>query len=155
MSRLLRTSHSVRVHKVMKTFWIIALFCGLKLIKCSLIEFKTCQLKFNCTKNLTPADCPPGKFLDTQLTNSCCHGCRTGKGWYSTVYIRHEKIRKNFLQGRGESGCSPTRANYMCSPGLECDDDFYCILKRGLCKRILLTLLLPFIFSLMPAHDAL
>lgn len=35
------------------------------------------------------------------------------------------------LQGRGESGCSKTRASRKCAPGLECDEDFYCILNRS------------------------
>lgn len=46
----------------------------------SLSDYKACQRKSNCTANLTPADCPPGQFLDTHFEKSCCHGCRSGIG---------------------------------------------------------------------------
>lgn len=60
---------------------ILVLFGLLEFTNGSLIDYIACQRKFNCTENLSPADCPPGKFLDTQLTNGCCHGCRSGIGW--------------------------------------------------------------------------
>lgn len=82
----------------MKKLFIVAIFCGLKLLKGSLIEFKICQLKFNCTENLTPADCPQGQFLDPQLINGCCHGCRSGMGWYMYAICTSYKLRKTFLK---------------------------------------------------------
>ncbi|CRK99450.1 CLUMA_CG012578, isoform A [Clunio marinus] len=101
----------------MKTSWFFFLqhFILIKIFSGSLVDYKACQIKYNCTTtNLNPGECPSGKFLDTRYTNNCCHGCRSGIG-------------------RGESGCSVTRANRKCAPGLICDEDFYCILERTSC----------------------
>ncbi|KAG5681650.1 hypothetical protein PVAND_011065 [Polypedilum vanderplanki] len=81
----------------------------------SLINYRACQKKFNCTKILKPSDCPPGQFLDINTgKGGCCHGCREG-------------IK------RGESDCSRTNKNKLCAPGLQCSEDFHCILNRTSC----------------------
>lgn len=116
----------------MRKSFLIVIF--IYFIECSLIDYKECQRKANCSENLTPNDCPPGEFLDTQFANLCCHGCRSGIGWDIKYLISLISwiIKKLFHpQGRGESGCSSTRANKKCAPGLTCDDDFYCILDRS------------------------
>lgn len=46
-------------------------------------------------------------------------------------------------EGRGESGCSATRKDRKCLPGLTCDEDFYCILDRGESSSSSLFHLLP------------
>lgn len=77
-------SHLVYVlqsHNAMAVLWtILSLFGFIDAIASSLIDYKACQKNFNCTSSLTPDDCPPGEFLDVQITNNCCHGCRVGIG---------------------------------------------------------------------------
>lgn len=65
----------------MAVLWtILSLFGFIDAIASSLIDYKACQKNFNCTSSLTPDDCPPSEFLDVQITNNCCHGCRVGIG---------------------------------------------------------------------------
>lgn len=135
-------SHLVYVlqsHNAMSVLWaILSLFGFIDAIASSLIDYKACQKNFNCTSSLTPDDCPPGEFLDVQITNNCCHGCRVGIGSKTLNLIPSLTciIKSAFFspfrtcQGRGESGCNRRK---KCSPGLACDDDFYCILDRGWC----------------------
>lgn len=61
----------------MKVFYILWI---IPFIECSLNDYKRCQRKFNCTRELKPSDCPSGQFLDVKNTNNCCHGCRKGIG---------------------------------------------------------------------------
>jgi hypothetical protein len=47
----------------------------------SLMDYKACQERSNCSKNLQPSDCSRGSYLDPHMGESgCCHGCRKGIG---------------------------------------------------------------------------
>lgn len=47
----------------------------------SLMDYKACQERSNCSKNLQQSDCPRGSYLDPHIGESgCCHGCRKGIG---------------------------------------------------------------------------
>jgi hypothetical protein len=155
---------------------LICAIIGLSLqTQLSLIDFRACQERFNCTKTLQPADCPAGQYLDVHTGDGrCCHGCRTGIGMSKLPRKSRALILpfRSLLSRseRGESGCRNTNKKKLCQPGLMCDDDFYCILNRSKYFRVrarhspplLLSLSLslslsfsPFTFSLMSAHHAL
>ena len=75
----------------------LSIFVLIGLIRGSLIDYKACQQKYNCTQHLTQADCPDGEFLDTQFKRGCCHGCRKGLG---KLFFRFESLknREKFLK---------------------------------------------------------
>lgn len=64
----------------MENFIIIVIILQLTTFSIQLTEYEACQKLFNCTKILTQKDCPLEQFLDTKMTNDCCHGCRGGIG---------------------------------------------------------------------------
>lgn len=78
----------------------------------------------------------------------------------SLIKLSDKRFHISTRQGRGESGCSRTRANRKCAPGLICDDDFYCILERSefkfLCScPIYISFFPSFTFSIVLAYNAL
>lgn len=141
----------------MKFSWeFLAIFSLIRLIGGSLIDYKACQQKFNCTRHLTPADCPPGAFLDTQLKSGCCHGCRGGIGTNKNI--------KTFIWSRKKLNFFPLKVAVKAAAARERNA------RRGLnampkiftaftidVKRIFPLLLLhvqPFTFSIVFAFDA-
>ncbi|CAG9804770.1 unnamed protein product [Chironomus riparius] len=95
--------------------WILIELITVSIIHSSLIDYRLCQKINNCSKNLQPQDCPSGRYLDVNMgSGKCCHGCKSGYEW-------------------GSSGCSRTVSRRFCAPGLVCDQDSYCILKRNSC----------------------
>lgn len=115
---------------------IICAIIKLSLQSVSLIDYKTCQNRLNCTETLKPSDCLSiGSYLDVFMGNDqCCHGCRRGgvgnqKHLFAAVNIL---FYAHFSRSeRGESGCSRSNVKKLCAPGLKCDEDFYCILNRS------------------------
>ena len=75
----------------------LTIFALIGFISGSLIDYKACQQKSNCTQLLTQADCPDGEFLDTQFKRGCCHGCRKGLG---KLFFRFKSLknREKFLK---------------------------------------------------------
>lgn len=75
----------------------LTIFVMIGFIRGSLIDYKACQQKSNCTQHLTQADCPDGEFLDTQFERGCCHGCRKGLGKFFFRF-KSLKNREKFLK---------------------------------------------------------
>lgn len=68
---------------------------------------------------------------------------------------QHFKISVLLSEGRGKSGCSATRKDRKCLPGLTCDEDFYCILDRGESLSLFeLHSLFSLFFSSLPSLEA-
>jgi hypothetical protein len=58
------------------------------------LDYKKCQIKYNCTEILQPSDCPFDKYLDVNLgEGKCCHGCRGGKGSEEINFTCHAKAK--------------------------------------------------------------
>lgn len=149
----------------MAVLWtILSLFGVIDAIASSLIDYKACQKNFNCTSTLTPDDCPPGKFLDVQITNNCCHGCRVGIGSKTLNLIPsllHHK--KRFFLSVSDSSRSRRKRLQSKKKNARPDSPAMMIFTAfsiavGACRisifRLFPCCLPPFTFSLMLPHDA-